>query len=309
MRPFPGKAIFAYPLIPLALLLALATAGCGSRELPKVGEQAKSEQQIGITVNDVKFYDEYTLPVVLGNGQKPEGENNLFVLVNATVENLGTEVKETSVFTIFDSSGIEHFSQLTVIPPPETAILDIGKPVDPGGKVEGTLMFIIPEGTVLDRVAYQSQPVAEISLDSLTAFTPPPQPIPKMGQSATGGGVEMIVYSITTPAVLEDKYLTTSPPPGGKLVVIDVSLKNISIQPKHTVNPLEYFLIDANDKLIRGGELAWGMPLEEKLQMTDLPPGSAARGKIVFTVPAATAVTGVYYNIEVLGPPVQVDVT
>lgn len=309
MRPFPGRVIFAYPLIPLALLLALATAGCGSRELPKIGEQAKSEQQIGITVNDVKFYDEYTLPVVLGSVQKPEGENNLFVFANVTVENLGGEAREVNSFRLFDASGKEYAPPIIIKPLPETQKLDIGETLGAGQKAEGMVVYIIAKDTVLDRITYMSQPPVEISLDSLTATTPPPAPLPKIGETASGGGVEMIVHSIDTPSVLTSGYFSTTPAPGSKIVVIDVTLKNVSIQPVHTVNPLDFYLLGENNKLTMGGELALGMALEEKLKLTDLPPGSAVRGKIVYTMPAATPVKGVYYNIEVLGPPVQVDVT
>lgn len=309
MGPFSGRAKFACSLVSLALLLVLAASGCGAKDLPGIGEQAKSEQQIGITVNDVSFYDEYTLPVVLGSVQVPEGENNLFIVINVTVENLGSEARDINSFRLFDTSGNEYNPPIIIKPIPETDRLDTGQSLGPGEKAEGVVMFIAAQGTVLDRIAYMSQPPVEVSLDGLTVNAPPPAPVPKIGEAASGGGVEMIVHSIDTPSVLTSEYFSTTPAPGSKLVVIDVTLKNVSIQPVHTVNPLDFFILDENQKLTMGGELALGMPVEEKLKLTDLAPGSAVRGKIVYTMPAATPVTGVYYNIEVLGPPVEVDVT
>lgn len=309
MGPFSDRAKSARSLVSLALLLVLVASGCGAKDLPGIGEQAKSEQQIGITVNDVSFYEEYTLPVVLGSVQVPEGEGNLFIVINVTVENLGSEARDINSFRLFDTSGNEYNPPIIIKPIPETDRLDTGQLLGPGEKAEGVVMFIAAQGTVLDRVTYMSQPPVEISLDGLTVNAPPPAPVPKIGEVASGGGVEMIVHSIDTPSVLTSGYFSTTPAPGSKIVVIDVTLKNVSKQPVHTVNPLDFYLFDDNHKLKMGGELALGMALEEKLKLTDLPPGSAVRGKIVYTMPAATPVTGVYYNIEVLGPPVEVDVT
>lgn len=313
MSPSSRKAVVAFCLIAAGLVSIPAIAGCGNgeeaRELPKIGEQVKNEQQIGITVNDVKFYDEYTLPVVLGSVQVPEGEGNLFIIANVAVENLGSEARDINSFKIFDTSGKEYTFLIMIKPIPETETLDIGQTLAPGQTAKGAVLFIAARGTVLDRITYMSQPPVEISLDSLTANAPPPETVPKIGETASGGGVEMIVHSFDTPSVLTSGYFSTTPAPGSKIVVIDVTLKNVSIQPVHTVNSLDFYLLDENNKLTMGGELALGMALEEKLKLTDLPPGSAVRGKIVYTMPAATPVKGVYYNIEVLGPPVQVDVT
>ena len=82
-------------------------------------------------------------------------------------------------------------------------------------------------------------------------------------------------------------------------------LKNVSIEPDATVNPLNVILMDTEPKAY--GEAIMTISLEGKFRPTDLSLGEETQGRMRFSVPASVVLNQVVYKIGTLGPPVQVN--
>jgi hypothetical protein len=136
--------------------------------------------------------------------------------------------------------------------------------------------------------------------------------MPRIGEVARGGGIEMRVSSVGSIEKLEKEFgdeefkliRTETAKEGQELVVVDLSIKNVFIEPDITINPLYVLLIDTESKAY--GEAVLTIALEEELGLTDLSPGEGTTGKLLFSVPAGVTLDRVMYKIGALGPPVQV---
>ncbi len=82
-------------------------------------------------------------------------------------------------------------------------------------------------------------------------------------------------------------------------------LKNASIEPDATVNPLNVILMDTEPKAY--GEALKTISLEGKRRLTNLFLGEETQGRMRFSVPAGLVLNQVIYKIGALGPPVQVN--
>ncbi|MFA6002207.1 MAG: DUF4352 domain-containing protein [Thermoleophilia bacterium] len=287
------------------LFSVLLLAGCG--QLPKVGEQA-SNDKIGVTVNDIQFYDQYCDTWLLGGVKKPKDENSLFALVTLTVENLGNEPQKIKRVKLIDANG-QDADELIGLGLPEIKDLKADEVINPGAQITVTDVYVVPKGSVWDRVSFSADPPIDISLESREATMPPPPPLAKIGEPAESGGVEMTVNSVTTPEQLTHGIITQSAKPGSKLVLLDVTLKNVSIQPSHSSNEDNLMLIDANNKTSNNIVVYLGIPVEEVLPLKDLAPGESVRGKVLRTVPADAVLSKLQYVFPKMGPPPEVDIS
>ena len=91
---------------------------------------------------------------------------------------------------------------------------------------------------------------------------------------------------------------------GQELVVVDLSIKNVSVRPSVTINPLNVLLIDSESNAY--GKVVMTLALEGGLHLTELSPGEETYGRMLFSVPAGTTLDRVMYKIGALGPPVEV---
>lgn len=288
------------------LFFILLLTGCG--QLVGVGEQATNDQ-VGVTVTDVQFYDQFSIPIIVGGVKKPEKENQLFAIVYLAIENKSSEQQEVRKIQLTDKTGNKYSVPVTVSPPIASTWF-LNQTIPPGEQMAGAAWFIVPEGAQLDRLFYASDPQVEISLESVTATRPASKPLPKTGEVASGGGIEMTVNSVSFPESLTYKLLVYKPNPGNKMMLLDVTVKNISIQPNYKTDPKDMCLIDPSGKSYTEARLVLGIPDSEKFQIVDLAPGSEKRGKIAITYPDSAVIkTFRYDNLRVLGPPVEVDVS
>lgn len=122
--------------------------------------------------------------------------------------------------------------------------------------------------------------------------------------------VEELMSGESRPAQLCRRYNSTTliwtetAKEGYELIVLDLSIKNVLIEPKLTINPLYMLLVDTESKAY--GNVALTIALEGLLRLTDISPAEETRGRLLFSVPAGITLDRVMYKLGTLGPPFQV---
>lgn len=87
-------------------------------------------------------------------------------------------------------------------------------------------------------------------------------------------------------------------------MLINIRIKNVTIEPNITINPLYVLLVDQESQAY--GRAVLVVALEGQLHLSELSPGEETSGMMLFSVPAGTVLDRVMYKIGTLGPPVQV---
>ena len=283
-------------------------------ERVKVGEEASNGQAV-VTVHSVKFYDQITGD--LGGSYKPSEEGDVFAIVDLTIKNIsGAILKISPVYVrLLDNQDNRCPRPMVIIAgqPYELKSLS-SEELASGEEKRGMVVFTVKEGTILSTVSYTTpKPAIDIRLEDLEVYLPPYR-MPQVGETASGGGIEMMVSSIGSIEKLEKEYgedaeyfnliLTETAKPGQELLVLDLSIKNVFIEPDITINPLYVLLIDTESNAY--GKVPITIALEGLLGLTGLSPGEETWGRLLFSVPAGTVLDRVMYKIGALGPPVQV---
>jgi len=284
-------------------------------EMAKMGEEA-SNGQVALTVHSVEFYDQITGG--LGGTYKPSEEGDVFAIVDLTVRNVSGAVLKVSptYVRLLDDQDNRCPRPILIIAGHPYELKSLSNEELPSDEERrGMVVFTVEGGTILSKVSYTTpKPAIEVSLEGLEVSVPPYR-MARVGEVARGGGIEMRVSSIGSVAKLEKEYgkdseyfnlvLTETAKEGGELVVLDLSIKNISIEPDITINPLYVLLIDTESKAY--DKVAATIALEGLLRLTDISPGEETWGRLLFSVPAGVTLDRVMYKIGVLGPPVQVN--
>ena len=287
---------------------------------PTIGERAKireeaSNEQVAVTVHSVKFYDQITGG--LGGTYKPKQEGDAFVIVDMSIRNVGGSVLKVSpaYLRLFDNQDnrCSRIMMLIIAGVPYELEKLRSEELSPDEERRGMVIFTAKVGTILDKVSYTTpKPAIDVSLEDLEVSVPPYW-MPGIGEVAIGGGIEMRVSSVGSVEKLEKEYgdeefkliWTETAKEGQELVVVDLSIKNVFIEPNITINPLYVLLIDTESKVYNKAVLT--IALEGELGLTDLSPGEETTGRLLFSVPADVTLDRVMYKIGALGPPVQVN--
>jgi hypothetical protein len=306
MRPF-------YPLVLCALAAGLLLAGCGgdSGGSAAIGERAANDK-VAVTVHSVKTYTKITTED--GDVLSMKSPKNVYLIVDLTIRNLQDAALEVDpenvrLVTMDDKYWAGDGSQSTADFPDEFEALE-ARTLGPGKKVRGMVAYGVPKGTELKSVTYVADPDIEISLDGKTVKAPPVKRVPKVGQTAKGGGLAFTVSSMTYPSSLTSGVWTTSPKSGNRLVLLKVTVRNLDRRPSYKVDPLSVAIVD-------GKGTRWGpfnrinlaTALSEQFPMKRLRPGASASGKVVISVPKNASLKTVRYESGVLGPPLELRVT
>ena len=266
-------------------------------------------------MHSVKFYDQITS--TLGGTYTPKQEGDALAIVDLTIRNVsGTVFKVSPTYVRLLDNQDNTCSRLMLIiagQPYELKKLS-SEELPAGEEMRGMVVFTVKEGTILDKVSYTTpKPAINISLENLEVSVPPYR-MPRIGEVVSGGGIEMRVSSIGSVEKLEKEYgadseyfnliWTETAKEGYELVVLDLSIKNVLIEPSLTINPLYVLLIDTESNAY--GKVMITIALEGLLHLTELSPGEETWGRLLFSVPAGTVLDRVMYKIGTLGPPVQV---
>ncbi len=285
-----------------------------SVEVARIGEESSNEQA-AVTVHSVEFYDQITGG--MGGTYKPSEEGDVFAIVDLTIKNIsGAILKISPVYVrLLDNQDNRCPRPMVIIAgqPYELKSLS-SEELASGEEKRGMVVFTVKEGTILSTVSYTTpEPAIDIRLEGLEVYLPTYR-MPQVGEIASGGGIEMMVSSIGSIEKLEKEYgedaeyfnliLTETAKPGQELLVLDLSIKNVFIEPDITINPLYVLLIDTESNAY--GKVPITIALEGLLGLTGLSPGEETWGRLLFSVPAGTVLDRVMYKIGALGPPVQV---
>lgn len=280
-------------------------------EAPASVEEEAPVGQVAITVHSVRFYDQITGG--LGGTYRPKQEGDVFVIVDLAVRNeSGSVLKVSPAYLRLIDAQDESC--------PRTMLIIAGNPYDlktlkseevsPGGEGTGMVVFTAKAGTTLAKVVCTTpKPAVEVSLDGLVVSVPSYR-MPRIGEVASGGGIEMVVTSMGGIEKLEKEYgeefklvWTEKAKEGQELVLVDIRFKNVSIEPNIAINPLNVLLVDKESQ-------AYGraivIALEGQLHVSELSPGEETSGRMLFSMPAGTVLDRLMYKIGALGPPVQV---
>jgi Domain of unknown function (DUF4352) len=304
----------------VCLLLAtasclLAVAGCGGgirvqqSKLPKIGDRV-SNSSVAVVVHRVMFYDQVT--TVLGSTLTPKSKNDVFAIVDLTVTNLkGTALRVGSEDVRLASTGsqAEQPARVMTYEFPGDFVELSSKGLAVGKSVRGMVAFSATKGTTLDRVRFGISSPLDVGLEGMKVALPPAKRPPGLGHKAKGGGLAIVVHSVSHPAQLTNGGWTTTARSGFKLCVVDITVQNRTVKPTYTCNELYVIVVDSKHELHwKGGSLVLGMPLSQQLPLKKLKPGQAARGKVVFSLPVKRTAVSVRYKVGVLGPPLEVQV-
>ena len=165
-------------------------------KIAKIGEEA-SNGQVVVTVHSVEFYDQITGD--LGGTYKPSEEGDVFAIVDLTVRNVSGGVLKVSpaYVRLLDNQDIRCPSPIMIIAGRPYELKKLSSEELPSGEGRrGMEVFTAKEGTVLSTVSYTTpKPVIEVSLEDLEVSVPPYR-MPRVGEVARGGGIEMKVSSV-----------------------------------------------------------------------------------------------------------------
>lgn len=280
----------------------------------KIGDEAINEQ-VTIVVHSVNFYDQITSN--MGSTYKPSKAGEVFVIVDMTINNVSGDILNISpTYVQLVDNVNDQCSRTTVIiigRPYELNTLS-SEEIPTGDERGGMVVFTAKPGTILSRVSYtKTEPIINIDLEELEV-TIPEYVMPRIGEVARGGGIEMRVDSVSTLEELKEDYgedseyfkliWTETAREGYQLLIVDLSIRNILIEPNLTVNPLYVLLIDTESNAY--DKVMITLALEGQLKLTDLSPGEEVFGRLLFHVPIGADIDRVLYKIGTLGPAVQV---
>jgi len=283
--------------------------------LTELGRE-KTDGLAAVTLNSVEFYEQIT--DAEGNTHQPFMEGYIYCVVDLTIRNASESVLSAEPYRIFlyDDIGVPRGCTWLRLSgwPYQTEELD-SKELAPDEEMRGIVIYQVEDETKIQSVDYISpESTIEISLEGLEVSVPP-YTMPRIGETASGGGIEMRVSSVGSIEKLEKEFgekdaeyfnlvLTETAREGEELVVVDLSIKNVSVRPSVTINPLNVLLIDSESNAY--GKVVMTLALEGELHLAELSPGEETFGRMLFSVPAGTALNRVMYKIGALGPPVQV---
>jgi len=294
----------------ILVLAALLLPGCGGGgSTGGVGERVGNDK-IAVTVHSFKSYSKITTEN--GDVLTPSRRGGVVLIADMTVRNLQDASQRvdpddvrlvTSDDRYYSSGNNELF---TAEFPDEFQRLE-AKTLRSGKKVRGMVAFLVPKGTVLENVTYVSDPDIKIDLGGRKARPPAPERPPGMGQTAKGGGLAIIVHSVTYPTQLTHGYWTTTAKAGSKLVMVDITVKNLDRRPSYKIDPLSVAILDGKGtRWSSFNRSALGLADSEQLPLKRLRPGQQERGKVVVSMPKNAKVTRIRYEVGVLGPPLEV---
>lgn len=295
-----------------AVVTAAVLAGCGVKlgndnaALPGVGEPA-SNGDLTVTVNSVKVLDQVTS--IFGTKITPQRKGGMFVVVDLTVKNDKSEpqaVNPMDVHLVSSGDGDQQPGFLIGATgwPSQYKQFKSGS-LPPGKERRGMIAFVTSKGTSLEKLVYDTGDDVAVDLGS-KAMTAPKVKKVRIGQTATGGDLSLIVHSVTYPAKVSSGLWTTTPASGSKLVLVDLTVKNVGGK-GYSVNPLYVLAVDEKGRTYwKGGALAMGMNESTELHLKRLKPGQKVRGKVLLSVPKKRHVKYIRYKVAVLGPPLQV---
>ena len=309
--PLTAGPLIALTLFALAAGLLLAGCGGDSGGSAAIGERAANDK-VAVTVHSVKTYTKITTED--GDVLSMKSPKNVYLIVDLTIRNLQDTAHEVDpenvhLVTMEDKYWAGDGSQSIADFPDEFTALK-ARTLGPGKKVRGMVAYGVPKGTELKSVTYVADPDIEISLNGKTVKAPPVKRVPKVGQTAKGGGLAFTVSSMTYPSSLTSGLWTTSPKSGDELVLLKVTVRNLDRRPSYRVDPLSVVIVD-------GGGTRWGpfnrsdlgVADSEQFPLKRLRPGASASGKVVISVPKNASLKTVRYKSGVLGPPLELRVT
>jgi hypothetical protein len=300
-----------------ALILAVVTAallaaacGGGSGSTATLGERAANDK-VAVTVHSVKTYSKITTET--GDVLTMKSPKNVYLIVDLTVRNLQDTALRIDPADVHLVTTDDHYwaggGMLTAEFPDEFKALE-ARSVGPGKMVRGMVAYGVPKGTTLKSVTYVSDPDIAFALEGTTVSAPPVKRTPGVGQTVKGGGLAFTVTSMTYPSTLTNGVWTTYAKSGSKLVLLEVTVRNLERTPSYGVDPLSVALVDASGK--RWGSFnrsALGLADSVQLPLKHLRPGAKASGKVVISVPKHVKIKAVRFEAGVLGPPLELRVT
>jgi len=278
-------------------------------------DREKTDGLAAVTLNSVEFCEQIT--DAEGNTHKPSMEGYIYCVVDLTIRNASESVlsaKSQRVF-LYDDIGVPRGHIMLRLNgwPYQTEEFD-SKELAPDEEIRGIVIYLVEDETKIESVDYISpESTIEISLEGLEASVPPYR-MPQIGEVSGGGGIEMRVSSVGSIEKLETEYgedseyfnlvWTETAREGEELVVVDLSIKNVSVRPSITINPLNVLLIDSESNAY--GKVVMTLALEGELHLAELSPGEETFGRMLFSMPVGTTLDRVMYKIGALGPPVEV---
>jgi len=307
-------SLAAGPICTLVLLTlaAVLLAGCGSGGgAASVGERAANDK-VAVTVHSVKTYTKITTED--GDVLTMKSPKNVYLIVDLTIRNLQDTAYQVDpgnvhLVTTDDKYWAGDSGQSVAAFPEEFKAL-AARTLGPGKKVRAMVAYGVPKGTQLKSVTYAADPDIVIGLNAMTVKAPPVKRVPRVGQTAKGGGLAFTVSSMTYPTSLTHGMWTTSAKSGRKLVLLKVTVRNLDRAPSYKVDPLSVVIVDA--KGTRWGPFNrsdLGLAAAEQLPLKSLRPGATVSGKVLISVPKSATLKTVRYKSGVLGPPLEVRVT
>jgi len=278
-------------------------------------EKEASNGQAAVTVHSVNFCDQITDGE--GNIHKPLREGNVFAVVDLSIRNIsGSTLKVGPPYVLLlDKEDRPCSRSMLRIRgwPYEVQELD-KEELAPTEETRGIVIFDTKGEAFVSKVSYSTpESTIKVSLEGLEVSVPPYR-MPGLGGTARGGGIAMKVNNVMAIEELKTEYgeekvkliLTQTAKEGYQLVVIDLAIKNVSIEPDIKINPLNVLLIDTKSKAY--GKVMLTVALGDELSVAELSPGDEVWGKLLFNVPKGVELDRVMYKIGALGPPVQVSI-
>lgn len=301
----------------LVACAATAVSGCGGDQSAeaRIGEVA-SNTKVELTVHSVKVLGEITME---DGAIATVRDDGVYVLVDMTVKNL----QDTGHYVDLDDLGLTidgtSYAADEGMPgdaqaPAEFKPLRTGN-LKSGKKTRGMVLFLMPQGA-LDSLTYVAEPEdIVVGLEGMKAKAPQEKKAPRVGQTARGGGLSMVVRSVSYPSRLvyqkpgSSVVATLSPRSGNRLVVVDLTLENRDREPRYEIDPLAVSVTDSKgENWVPFNRQQDAMAESDQLPVKSLRPGMQTGGKVVISIPANRKVKRVSYAVGVLGPPLEVRV-
>lgn len=310
----PRRTLFVVMLLLLVAapvtLLAGCTLGGDTSSLPGLGERAGNDK-ISVTVHSLKVLNGVTSD--LGSVITPDSSQDAFVIADLTVQNRQDSAVQVDPENLQLWRTDNHYQRgagaasTTGLPHEFTALK--ARPLGPGKKIRGMVAFVFPKGTALEKIVYAADPDIGIGLNGMTVRAPVAKRPPRLGQTARGGGLALTVRSVTYPQRLTHGLWTTAAKKGFKMVVVDLSVKNLDYRPSYKINPLNVVIVDNRGGQHMSSFSALGMAEAAKLQLKRLKPGARTSGKVVISIKKRLKVKRIRYAVGVLGPPLEIAVS
>ncbi len=280
--------------------------------LEELGEE-ETDGQAAVTIHSVNFYDQITDGE--RNTHNPFREGDVFAVVDLSIRNVcDFDLKIGARYVgLLDNQNNPCSRTVPMFRGWPYEIKELAtEELASDEETRGIVIFTAKEDVIVDSVSYTTpKSTIDISAENLEVSVPPYR-MPRIGEVARGGGIEMRVSSVGSIEKLEKEYgdeefkliWTETAKEGYELVVVDLSIKNVFIEPDITINPLYVLLIDTESNAY--GKVVLTIALEGELGLTDLSSGEKTTGRLLFSVPTGVTLDRVMYKIGALGPPVQV---